>query len=100
MRAQRPVGTLDIICQSTRLNIPQNLNLRLAGQLIACHHATATNRVRSALLWAIMQRIVAIRYRRFETACRSHLQGSRIQKVVWLRLIRMKEREAERVARM
>jgi hypothetical protein len=81
MRAQRTVGTLGIIYQSTRLNIPLNLNLQLVGQFIACYHATATNQVRFALLWAIMQCIVAIPYRRFDTPCRSHRQGSRIQKV-------------------
>ena len=35
--------------------------------------------VRTALFWAITQRIVVIPYRRFETTYRSHLQGSKNQ---------------------
>jgi len=31
---------------------------------------------RTALFWAITQRVVAIPYRRFGTTYRSHLQGS------------------------
>jgi hypothetical protein len=36
--------------------------------------------LRTALFWVITQRVVVISYRRFGTAYRSHLQGSRIQK--------------------
>ena len=36
--------------------------------------------LRSALLWIITQRVVAIPYRRFGTTYRSHLEGSGIQK--------------------
>ena len=34
--------------------------------------------MRTALFWAITQRVVVISYRRFGTTYRSHLQGSRI----------------------
>jgi len=37
-------------------------------------------KLRTALLWVITQRVVVIPYRRFGTAYRSQLQGSRIQK--------------------
>jgi len=39
--------------------------------------------MRTAFFWGITQRVVAISYRRFGTAYRSHLQGSRIQKKVF-----------------
>jgi hypothetical protein len=35
----------------------------------------------SALFWVITQRVMVISYRRFGTTCRSHLPGSRIQKI-------------------
>jgi hypothetical protein len=38
--------------------------------------------VRTALFWAITQRIVIILYRRFGTAYRSYIQGSRIQEPI------------------
>jgi hypothetical protein len=41
--------------------------------------ASAAMLIRSALLWDITQRRVVIVYRRFGTAYRSHLQGSRSQ---------------------
>ena len=101
MKVQRTVGTLDIIYQSTRRHIRQNLNLQLAGQLTALFHAAATNQVRSAFFWAITQIIVGFIYRRFETTCRSHLPGSKIQKVDYLATYdSMKKRAAGHVARM
>jgi len=41
----------------------------------ALFQASATKQMRTALLWAIMQRVVVIPYRRFGTTYRSHLQG-------------------------
>ena len=40
------------------------------------------NKARTALFWAITQRVLAITYRRFETTYRSHIQGSRIQEPI------------------
>jgi len=101
MRAQRTVGTLDIIYQSTWRHIQQNLNLQLAGQLNAKFHAAAMNQVRSALFWAITQIIVGFLYRRFETTCRPYLTGSRIQKFDCLaKYDSMKKRAARHVACM
>ena len=37
--------------------------------------------LRTALFWVITQRVVVICYRRFGTTYRSHLQGSRKQKM-------------------
>ena len=57
--------------------------------------------MRSAFFWAITQIIVGFLYRRFETTCRSHLPGSKIQKVDYLATYdSMKKRAAGHVARM
>ena len=39
--------------------------------------ASATNKMRSALFWDVMQHMMVIPYRRFGTTYQSHLQGSR-----------------------
>jgi len=38
--------------------------------------------VRTALFWAITQRVAVISYRRFGTTYRSHIEGSRIQEEI------------------
>ena len=43
---------------------------------------SSAKKMRTALFWAITQRVVLIPYRRFGTTYQSHLQGSRIQEVV------------------
>ena len=54
-----------------------SVDLQLHEEMYKCFTVSAVMYMRSALFWLITQHRVAIPYRRFGTAYRSHLQGSR-----------------------
>jgi hypothetical protein len=56
--------------------------MRRLNEIVACIQASAAKYeyMRTALFWVIKQSAVVISYERFGTTCRSHHQGSRIQK--------------------
>jgi hypothetical protein len=65
---------------SSKLQILFPVGVRGRGSL--CFSNTArklSKHLRTALYWAVTQRVVVIPYRRFGTTYRSHLQGSRIK---------------------
>jgi len=59
---------------------PWETNELLTGQELPQLKASSAKQLRTAPFWIVTQPVVVISYRRFGTTCRSHLQGSRIQK--------------------